>query len=514
MNLLADPILTLDGRPRASLPALLAALARGEVRGFPALRPHQRPAWHMFLVQLGALALWTAVRDRPPLDVQTWAEALRGLTPDHPDDSPWRLAVADRSKPAFLQAPAPDGLRWSEVATPDALDMLITARNHDLKQGIARQAMAEDWVYALVSLQTCEGYGGKGNSGIARMNGGSSSRPLLGLAPTRSEDMSIDPSAWWARDVKLLLAAREKGGHGDVGTPGGPALLWCLDWPEGRQLDFRTLDPWFIEICRRVRLTESGGRLSAQRATSKGTRIDAKALRGNTGDPWTPVDTSGKSLTLGERGDFHYRRLYDLLFSGNWNRPFLACPGDGESGDMVVVAEAIARGNSKTGGFRSRVVPVPGKIVPLISSGGIGSLASEQMKEIESFDKALGYALALTAAGGKSEAGAVGKKHFAHAGPARKRFDRAADRLFFPSLWRRAGVATESDDAAFEAKRAFLADLWEAAKTEFEAALPSIPCPAVLRPRAEARARRALRNRIWKHYYHELFDREGADDAV
>ena len=514
MNLIDDPVLTLDGGTKASLPSLFAAMARGEVRGFPVLRPHQRPSWHMFLVQLGALALWTAGHDDQPHEVEAWAEALRGLTPDHPDDSPWRLAVADPSKPAFLQAPASNGPKWSVVMTPDALDMLITARNHDLKQGVARQATAEDWVYALVSLQTCEGYGGKGNNGIARMNGGSSSRPLLGLAPTHREDMSVDPSAWWARDVKLLLAAREKGGRRDLGTPGGPALLWCLDWSEDRQLDIRTLDPWFIEICRRVRLKESDRRLSAQRTTSKGPRIDAKALKGNTGDPWTPVDTNGKSLTLGERGEFHYRRLYDLLFSGNWNRPLLACPGEGEIGDMLLVAEAFARGNSKTGGFKSRVVPVPGRVMPLFSSGDVGRLASEQMKEIESFDKALGYALALTAAGGKTEDGGVGKKHFAHASPARKRFDQAADRRFFPSLWRRTGAATESDDAMFEAKRAFLADLWEEAKTEFEAALPSIPCPAVLRPRAEARARRALRNRVWKQYYHELFDREGANDVV
>lgn len=515
MNLLQDPVLTLAGRTRGSLPALFAAMARGEVEGFPALRPHQRPAWHMFLVQLGALALWTAGRDDPPLDVETWAEDLRRLTPDHPDDSPWRLAVADRSKPAFLQAPAPDGLKWSEVATPDALDMLIAARNHDLKQAVARQATAEDWTYALVSLQTCEGYGGRGNNGIARMNGGSSSRALLGLAPARGNDMSINPSAWWARDVKLLVAARKKGGHSHFGKPGGPAVLWCLDWPEGRQLDIRTLDPWFIEICRRVRLTESGGRLSANRATSKGTRIDAKALNGNAGDPWAPVKTSdGKSLTLGENRDFDYGLLCDLLLPGNWTRPLLACPGDGETGDMVVVAEAFARGNSKTGGFKSRVVPVPERVVALLSSDDVGRLASAQMEEIESFDKALGYALALAAAGGKTDDGAVGKKQFARARPARARFDRAADRLFFPSLWRRAGAATEGDDAIFEAKRAFLADLWEAANTEFEAALPSIPCPVVLRPRAEARARRALRNRVWKLYYAELFDREGADDAA
>ena len=511
MNLLCDPILTLSSSDRVSLPALFAAMARGEVRGFAALRPHQRPAWHMFLVQLAALALWTAGRDDPPEDDAAWASTLRGLTPDDADDAPWRLAVADKTKPAFLQAPEPKGLKWSEVATPDALDMLITARNHDLKQAVARQAAAEDWVYALVSLQTCEGFGGRGNYGIARMNGGSSSRPFLGLAPVRGEDVSIDPSAWWARDVKQLLAVREKDGEGGIGASGGTALLWLMDWPEGAQLDLRHLDPWFIEICRRVRLSEVDGRLTAYRATSKGQRIDAKTFKGNTGDAWTPIHTDGKSLTLGENGEFHYRRLCELLFSGDWIRPLLACPGDGETGDMLLVAEAFARGNSKTGGFKSRVVPVPGKVLSQFSTETVGTLAKAQVEEIKNFDAALGYALALIAAGGSRDV--IKKKHYDYGSPARKRFDRMADRLFFPSLWRRVGIATGSADQVYEAKRDFLRDLKNAAETEFEAALPAIPCRAVLRPRAEARARRAFRSRIVSKYP-EMFDREQTDEAA
>ena len=91
MNLITDSILTLSGGERVSLPELFAALSRGEVRGFPALRPHQRPAWHMFLVQLGALALWTAGRADLPEDVENWSASLRKLTEDHADDAPWRL---------------------------------------------------------------------------------------------------------------------------------------------------------------------------------------------------------------------------------------------------------------------------------------------------------------------------------------------------------------------------------------------------------------------------------------
>ena len=84
-------------------------------------------------------------------------------------------------------------------------------------------------------------------------------------APGRDKDISVDPSAWWARDVRRLVEARTTGQKSGIGAVAGPALLWCLDWPEGRQLDLRDLDPWFIEVCRRVRLTNKGGVITAQR---------------------------------------------------------------------------------------------------------------------------------------------------------------------------------------------------------------------------------------------------------
>ena len=385
--------------------------------------------------------------------------------------------VEDPAKPAFLQPPDPGGLVWSQLATPDALDLLITSRNHDLKQTIARQASPEDWVCALVSLQTSEGFGGRSNYGIARMNGGSSSRPMLGLAPAEEGDTSIDPSRWWVRDVRRLLAtAREDG----VGFAGGPALLWCLDWPEGRQLDLRDLDPWFIEVCRRVRLKGEPGKISAIRANSKKSRTDAKAFKGNLGDPWAPVHkTEGKSLTLGG-GHFDYTRLCELLFSGSWSVPLLALHGRDEDGDMLLVAEALSRGNSKTEGFKSRVVPVPGRVVPLLSSPTAATCSKAQMEEISVFDVALRDAIALVAAGGNRDG--IRKGHFQRSVPARRRFDRAADRLFFAHLWNRVAANEMRDaDAEGTAKLEFLQALRDAAAAEMESALPAIPCPKIQR---------------------------------
>jgi CRISPR system Cascade subunit CasA len=507
-NLLETSLISTQG-DRFALPGVLAALARDEVRSFPALRPHQRPAWHMFLVLLAALALDRAGQDAPPETETDWRDLLLALTKGDPQS--WALSAPD-DKPAFLQPPVPPGLNWQPVETADGIDMLITARNHDLKQQAAREAEPEDWIFALVSLQTMEGYGGAGNQGIARMNGGSSSRPLLGLAPARPDGNGPDPSSWWRRDVLRLLALRATGAETAPGRPGGPALLWTLDWPEGRQLALADLDPWFVEVCRRIRLTETNGRLCARRATSAKARIAAKEFKGVTGDPWAPVSAGKeeKGLTLGE-GAFTYRRLCDLLFSEEWLPSPLARPGPGE-GASLLVAEAISRGNSKTDGFKSRVVPVPAQALDLFGAPEAGRHAKAQIEEIKVFDEALRNALALVAAGGDIEK--VKKPHYARTIEARARFDRLADALFFPALWDR--LAATNEEGRIATAHGFLRDLLAAARRVLAESLPTIPCATLFRPRAEVRARRAFHARIGRGLggdrdFRFLFEKETAD---
>lgn len=487
MNLLNDPVITNSSGRQQSLSELLSSMAQGDISSFPRLRPHQRPAWHMFLVQLAALAISRDGHDEVPKDESTWRSALRNLTPEYDDDEPWRLLVTSRDAPAFMQPPDPGGLKWSKKHTPDALDMLITARNHDLKQSVAARAEAEDWVFALVSLQTCEGYGGRGNQGIARMNGGSSSRPMLGLVPGSGRDHGIHASRHWLRDLHVLLADRERGDANPLGTPGAEALLWVTAWPEHSRLDLSTLDPWFIEVCRRVRLVADGGVMFAECANADAPRTNAKAFHGNVGDPWAPIELKeGKSLTISRRG-FDYKRICDLLYSGNWDIPVLARPAAQDAGDMLLLAEAISRGNSKTEGFKSRTIPVPSSRIRMFTSAEVGQLAEAQAKEIEAFDVALRDGLALMAAGG--EPNAIKRGHFGFTNPARARFDRAADAIFFPQLWERVEAATNPDQAD-QAQYAFLAKLKAEADRVFAESLPQMPCRAIRRKRAEARAHR------------------------
>ena len=100
-----------DGVRSASLPEVFAALMTNEVEAFPALRPHQRHAWHAFLVQLGAMTMHRAGRTTPPsaraLALVTGRSA-RCFCPAHPGCARSTPPPRDtRTQPA--RHTAPDG---------------------------------------------------------------------------------------------------------------------------------------------------------------------------------------------------------------------------------------------------------------------------------------------------------------------------------------------------------------------------------------------------------------------
>jgi len=449
----------------------------------------------MFRVQLAALALGRAGTSEPPQEEGAWRVLLLALTEGAVE--PWTLLVKERTRPAFLQPPDPGGLRWEPVPTPDALDLLITSKNHDLKAAVLTEAAPEDWVYALMSLQTSEGYGGRGNFGIARMNGGFSSRAMLGLAPA-GPDGRPDPSSWWRRDLGVVLRDRNAP---TVLTRGGVALLWTLPWPEGRQFPAAEMDPLAIEVCRRVRLTEVDGTIQAERAASKASRVEAKAFAGVLDDPWAPVsmkDATPKALTLGEGGRFHYRRIVGLLSEEDWRAPLAARLEENEvAGEMVVVAEALARGNSKTDGLQSRILPIPKRVRRAKDfSARLSTIAQTQIAEIKGADAALREAVALYAAGGRYEI--VNKPQRLRAAEARARLDAFADRVFFDYLWARITAMEEGLDAQAEATRAFRTALVEAARAELTRAFGAIPCARIHAPRARTRATSRLESALHK----------------
>lgn len=499
LNLLRKSLITVLGpsgqKIALSLPGLFAAMGRQEVAGFTSLRPHQRPAWHMFLVQLAVLALRQAGELRPPEDSESWAFLLQGLTLDFPYEEPWCLIVENAERPAFLQPPDPGDLRWRTVRTPDGLDVVNTSKNFDQKREVTHASEAEDWLYALVSLQTTGGFGGQRNHGIVRMSSGLSSRPLLGLAPGTTVDMRVCPSAWWTRDVDRLVKNSQRS---EVGTVGGPALMWCLPWPEKEQLEVPDLDPCFIEVCRRVRLENTSEGIAARRSTSIAPRTNGACFKGNVGDPWMPVENKqqGKSLTLGRRG-FTYVQLYELLFSGKWRRPMLAEHGPQETGEMVLVAEAFARGRHRSEGFHARRVPVPGR--RCLESGAAAECARRQIEEIKAFDAILRNALVAVPSG--SDWRRIESTHYEYTQMACGRFDRQADRLFFEALWERVAACDGNGEMSVDsARRAFLNELLRVAEIEFDMALSSMPGPSTRRRIATESAHRKFRKGLQEHF--------------
>ena len=495
--------LTADGvSVSMSLPETYAALMRDEVESFPALRPHQRHAWHAFTVQLGAMAMQRAGLDEPPTDAEAWREIIRGLTPDFPDDEPWRLVVDDITKPAFMQPPASSEKKMADyksaIETPDELDMLVTSKAHDLKPSVAADAKADDWIFALISLQTSEGFMGAGNYGIARMNGGLGNRPAFSITPSARHGAHV------RRDISALLEYRERLLDDYLmRDENGVDLTWVRAW-DGAKAEAFTLgdiDPFCIEICRRIRLNAGrGGSIRAVRATSKGPRIEARKSNGDVGDPWTPINQKeGKSLTLGT-GGFTYKRMVDYLISADWRwSPMMEQTTSEKSSpqDMQVVARAMVRGQGKTEGYHERIIPFREKAVRAFGRAGgaeeIGTIAQKRREEVAIVQRILRHAVSVAAAGGNAKK--VGDEHRARARPWGDKLDEVVDTDFFNALQDEfdLGDQDERDKVRAEWLNGVVI---KGARGLLDQACDSLPCPSIQRLRARVRARGLFEGRL------------------
>ena len=433
---------------RSNLPELLAAMSANEVRDFPALRPHQRHPWHAFLVQLGAIALHHAGENQPWHSATDWRAALLALTPNDPDGAPWCL-VAPADRPALLQAPVPgeNPATWNNLLhAADALDMLVTSKNHDLKAARARHAQADDWLFALLSLQTQEGFLGAGNYGISRMNGGFASRPGVGVAAV---------GAWglrWQSDVASLLQQRERiASEYGLAPTGGHALLWLLPWSGTDALALQALDPLYIEICRRVRLAAPQGRIQAHVTGSKVARIAAKDSNGVTGDAWTPIETAkAKALTLSRNG-FDYKLMSELI-AGDGYTLGAAWRLDGwpQNTPLQAIAQATVRGQGKTEGYHERRVPISPKLRRLLTSGQrplVANLAKKRIQAIADMRKLLWISLSLLFANGENDSGndAISQRASRFAQP----FEQHEDTRFFDDLAQHIEAEGAQQDAVY-----------------------------------------------------------------
>jgi len=480
-SLIDDKIFSIEdpgGTAVDTLPGALARSARGESLNFSGLRAHQRQAWHQFLTQLAVAASDREGWEALPEDPAVWRAGLLNLTGG--DAGAWALVVDDPTKPAFLQPPAPEGSIAGfkgPVETPDLLDVLNTASNHDIKAARIGAARPEHWVFALTTLQTQQGVFGRGNFGVARMNGGFASRPQFGFTP------GIEFSAWFRRDVRVWLDALHK--HD------GLVALWLDPWDDSRPYSPEDLHPAFVEVCRRVRLTPRGDRIVAWTKTTKGPRVAAKELRGDVGDPWIPIDMDGAALTVSSRG-LHYTKIREVLWGNGENEKLFDLPaclkvhsGD-EGGKLELVARVMVRGQGKTEGLYQRIIPVPAKVArsrALDLGSPMGALSKTQVVEADEMIRLLSQAVCVFVQGGPE------KPDFTD--PAarvwRDRFDKAIDEKFFVNLWKAVpedGGPPDPDIARPEWAR-FLKDT---ARGLLDEVFSGMPAPAARRYRAIAAA--------------------------
>lgn len=506
-NILTEPQIRVETTNRVcpeALAGVYAALMADEVEAFPALRPHQRHAWHAFLVQLGAMAMHHSDRTKLPEDAAGWNELIRGLTAGYPDDEPWQLVVDDITKPAFLQPPAHSENQEkdykSTVVSPDDLDILLMSKNHDLKSEVATQAGADDWIFALITLQTMEGFSGSGNYGISRMNGGLGSRAAFTLAPSERSGAHV------RRDIMALLEQRSTLLAEYPMIEGGECLLWTMPWDgtAGDSLTANRLEPYYIEVCRRIRLrSREDGNLYGVRASSKAARIEGKDLKGRTGDPWVPFNRKRDNLPLTlAAGGFTYKRVAEYL-SADWGSPLLLRPtqSDLNSSHTQLVARAMVRGQGKTEGYHERLILLRPKTVRLFGRPGgtreLGDIARQRIEQVSIVQRILSHAIQVFAARGNADG--VSAEHRALARPWLNRLDEIVDGSFFDNLQTE---FAEDDDA----RRRSIRNRWllndsrdgvvDHARNILHDAEDSMPCPAIYRYRARVNAEGLFEGRL------------------
>ena len=512
-NLLKDPLLTTrflsGGEESLTLPGVLGALQKDEIASFPALRPHQAHPWHTFLVQLAALALEgeelppcrSGEAELPsPATEEIWRRRLRKLTPDH-SDAPWCLVVDDLKKPAFFQPPVLDDLSSfkNTTAYPDDLDILVTARNHGTKAGQITYPAYEDWMFAILTLQTFSGFFGQGNYGVARMNGGFATRPGVQLVsrPTIGGQ--------WTRDVRVLLDNPEYHRSWDLPMHSeGHKFLWILPWDGKESLPLNKLHPWWLEICRLVRLVESEQNLTARSVGTKATRISAKNQRGNVGDPWIPI-------LMPDAAAFNSRPTYRVCQSLPFPFPqeskryppsLLQQPHAPDNGHALSIRFRVLNcGQGRTEGYTERTIPIPRQAEQFafglrkLDAARISRSMVEQASTAQF--KVLKPALLRFMQAAREQADFQQPETNSWANAYARDLDKKVDQMFFQYLWQcLETIQNGGGEDNLEHWKRYLRDQ---VKKIFGEATRSLPVPHALWPKALAKAEGQLYGGLRKH---------------
>ncbi len=385
-----------------------------------------------------------------------------------------------------MQPPIPGGdlSSFKQIETPDSLDMLITSKNHDLKRERIWNAEPEDWLYALVSLQTQEGVMGGGKYGVSRMNGGFGSRSMVGI------DSSRDYGFRFRRDV-AILRSHKSGATRSPKSKDKISLVWLVPWDGATQIPFGVLHPFYIEICRRVRLRRDEERIHAVELISRKARIGGtETLKGDTNDPWMPVSVEGKAFSVTGQG-FSYRKVAELIDPQKYRLPVLAKVSRDDPVDRIVlVAQAVCRGQGRTEGYHERRIPLK----KLIIHEDFVAATGRRVDAITDLRLALRLSLlVLTQGGPEKVADRDTSKRFVE--PYLEHFESIVDRTFFEAIAEELSAPKANRDAIFQK---WLSKQLTQAQSLLLETHQSAPHSLSRRYQARARAEIAFRARLMK----------------
>lgn len=512
-DLLVDPLFSVEtpsGILHLSLPGLLAALGRDEVLSYAAVRRHQQDPFHVFLCQLAATSLARAGETSTVQSEVFWRESLLKLA--NGQASAWQLVVDDPTLPAFMQPPAPSKEDFEraykpKATSPDELDVLATAKDHDVKIARSGTNATEFWVCALVTAQTTAGFFGQGNYGIVRMNGGFASRAIVSLV---ADDR---PSPRFREETTIAISCRDEALRAPFGfRSDGVVLTWLKPWTRQQPLHtLSALDPLFVESARPIRFVRSYAGLAAMGASSECAQIGGRE-NGDTGDPWTVLNMADKkkgmsALTLSASG-FTPERLTDMLFEDGYRLTPLQKPrGTAGSSPLVFCASVLVRGQGTTDGFHAVQLLIPERArLALFSVGderqSLGKLAKALLRDAGDIERScLKTALFALCEGGPSglpdfNAREIGQwvnnlaADFAH----------AWQDNYFPLLWRGAEPSADHLDLRGEWVRGLVAR----AIDTLHRAEQRAPIPSSRKLRAAVRARSLLEAMLRKKGFNEF----------
>lgn len=505
-DLLHDPLISVrlpTGEARLSLPDLLVALARGEVQAYMRLRRHQLDPFHVFTVQLAASVLARRGLTTPPDDANFWREGLLELADGQ--ESAWNLIEADPTKPAFMQSPcktAEDFAAFKPKArTPDELDVLITAKDHDVKMARGKRTDADLWLYALLAIQTTGGYLIHYQAS-ARMYTGIGSRAIL------STVRDTRPGPRFTEELPTVLAFRDetlRTSHGYQSH--GVVLTWLIPRSlKHAQYDgLYPMEPLFIEAVRPVRLVQTGDGLVARMASDVPNQIGIpkSSQNGDTGDAWTALNVDGpKALTVSASG-FTPKLIANLIFQQSYRLSPLQQPRSG-SGHTNFCASVLVRGQGTTEGFHAVEITIPERarssLLQAAQRDSLAQLAQDWLKDAANGAKSLRAALTNLAEGGPTETD-FGKdtiKKWVENG--QQDYVLAWHEDYFPSLW----LAAEPHADLKQLRADWAGKLMSRARLVLGKAEQTLPIPTARRLRARVRAEGLLESLFRKHGLAEL----------